>query len=95
MSAEFPVGRLAAWPCGGGGVRASTHRWPPRQDFCCGRLPLVVMGRVVVIVEALPEREYLRCIADVVAARLARLQGEHGLTAGFAAGWLVGTGRWP
>ena len=65
------------------------------QDFCCGRLPLAVMSRVVVIVEALRECGHLRCIAGVVAARLARLQGEHGLIAGFAAGWLVGTGRWP
>jgi hypothetical protein len=86
MSAEFPAGRPTVWPCGDGGMRVSTHRWPPGQDFCCGRLPLVVIGRVVVIVQALRECGYLRCIADVVAAQLARLQGEHGIIGSFAAG---------
>jgi hypothetical protein len=56
---------------------------------------LAVIGRVVIIVQVLRECGHLRCIADVVAAQLARLQGEHDIIGSFAAGWLVGTGRWP
>jgi hypothetical protein len=95
MSAEFPAGRLGAWPCGGWGMCVITHKWQSWQAFYYCRLPLAVISRVAIIVQALRECGHLRCIADVVAAQLARLQSEHDITGSFAAGWLVGTGRWP
>jgi hypothetical protein len=91
MSAKFLAGPLGAWSCGGEDMRVSTHRWTSGHAFCYGRLPLAVIG----LVEALREWGCLCCIADVVAAQLARLQGEHDIVGSFAAGWLVGTGRGP
>lgn len=95
IPAQIPFGPQATWPCGSGGVRAAVASWPPREDFYCGCPLLAVIGRAVVIAEALSECGCPGCVADVVAVQWARPQGERGTIGRFAVGLLARTGRRP
>ena len=83
---------MAAWLRRHG---AQTVRWPAWAGFLYGRPLLAALGRAVVIAEELRECGYPRCVADVVAAQLARPQDRHGIIGRFAVGLLAGAGRRP
>jgi hypothetical protein len=74
-------------------MRAQVASWPPGQDFYFGRPLLAVIGRAVIIAEALRERGYPPRSADAAAAQLARHQGEGGIIGRFAVGRLARTGQ--
>jgi hypothetical protein len=66
---------------------------PPEQDFDYGRPFLVDIGRAAVIAEALRQRGYPRCTADVVAAELAMPHRDRSVIGRFATDQLA-RARW-